>query len=127
MPHSQDPTTCFFSDRRESSPCPLPTSRRSILMLSSHLCLCIAKGLFQSVFPTKTLYTPFLFPICATCPTFLILRNLITRIIFGEHYRSLSFSLCNFLHSPVTSSHLCLNILLNTLFSTPPAYFRPSM
>ena len=96
---------------------PLPTSRRTTLILSSHLCLCIACGLFQSVFSTKTSYTPFLFPICATCPTFLILRNLITRIIFGEHYRSLSSSLCNFLHSPATSSHLIPNILLNTLFS----------
>ena len=32
-------------------------------------------------------------------------------------YRSLSFSLCSFLHSPVTSSLLGPNILLNTLFS----------
>ena len=35
----------------------------------------------------------------------------------GEQYRSLSSSLCNFLHSPVTSSHLGPNILLNNLFS----------
>jgi hypothetical protein len=27
---------------------------------------------------------------------------LITQIIFGEKYRSLSSSLCSFLHSPVT-------------------------
>ena len=32
-------------------------------------------------------------PICATCSARLILRGLITRIIFGEVYRSLSFSL----------------------------------
>ena len=38
-------------------------------------------------------------------------------IIFGEQYRSLSSSLPNFLHSPVTSSHLGPNIPLNTLFS----------
>jgi hypothetical protein len=29
---------------------------------------------------------------------------LITRIIFGDEYRSLSSSLCSFLHSPVASS-----------------------
>ena len=114
LPHLQDSTTCLFSARRESSPCPLPTSWRSILILSSHLCLWIASGLFHSIFCTKTYYTPFLFPICATRPTFLILLHLITRIIFGEHYRSLSCSLCN---SPLTSSHLGPNILLNVLFS----------
>src|SRR5215510_9554704 len=37
------------------------------------------------------------------------------RITFGE-YRSFSSSLCNFLHSPVTSSLLGPNALLNTLF-----------
>jgi hypothetical protein len=42
---------------------------------------------------------------------------LITRTTFGEQYRSLSLSLCSFLHSPVTSSPLGPNILLNTLFS----------
>jgi hypothetical protein len=42
---------------------------------------------------------------------------LITRTILGEQYRSLSSSLCSFLHSPVTSSLLGPNILLSTLFS----------
>ena len=37
--------------------------------------------------------------------------------VLGEEYRSSSSSLCSFLHSPVTSSHLGPNILLNTLFS----------
>jgi len=35
----------------------------------------------------------------------------------GEEYRSLSSSLCSFLHSLVTSSLLGPNILLYTLFS----------
>jgi len=35
----------------------------------------------------------------------------------GEKYRSLSSSLCSFLHSPVTSSLLGPNILLSILFS----------
>ena len=43
-------------------------------------------------------------PIHATCPTHLILLDFITRTVFGEQYRSLSSSLCSFLHSPVTSS-----------------------
>ena len=41
----------------------------------------------------------------------------ITRTIFGEQYKSLSSSLCSFLHSRVISSLLDPNILLNTLFS----------
>jgi hypothetical protein len=35
----------------------------------------------------------------------------------GEEYRLFNPSLWNFLHFPVTSSHLGPNILLNTLFS----------
>ena len=37
--------------------------------------------------------------------------------VFGEEYRSLSSSLCSFLHSPVTLFLLVLNTLLSTPFS----------
>jgi len=54
-------------------------------------------------------------PLRATCPAHLILLDFVTRKILGKQYRSLSFSLSSFLHSPVTSTLLGANILLSTL------------
>ena len=98
--HSQVPATCPQPEPAWSSPYPPhPTSRRSILILSSHLRLGLPSGLFPSRFSPKTLYTPHLSPICATCPDQLILLDFITLTLLGEQYRSLSSSLCSFLHS----------------------------
>ena len=96
---------------------PHPTSWRSILILSTHLRLGLPSGIFPSGFPTKTLYTSLSSPIRSTCPAHLILLDFISRTILGEDYKSFSSSLCNLLHSPVTSSLLGPNILLNTMFS----------
>jgi hypothetical protein len=104
---------------------PHPTSWRSILIWSSHLRLGLPSGLFPSDFPTKTLYTPLLSLIRATCTDHLILLDLITRTKLGDEYRPLSSSLYSFHNSPVTPSLLGPNILLNTLFSNTLSLRNP--
>ena len=76
-----------------------PTSWRPILTLLSLL----PRAFFPKGLPIKTLYAPLMSTLSATSPTNVILLDLITRIRFGEEYRSLSFSF-QFL---VTSSLFC--------------------
>jgi len=68
-------------------------------------------------FPHQNLVHGSPFAIRATCSTRLNLLDFITRTIVSGKRRSLSYSLCSFLKSPVTSSLVDPNILLNTLFS----------
>ena len=73
-------------------PVHIPTSH----YLKTHLNIILSStpglpsGLFPPGFPTKTLYTPPLSPIRATCPAHLIILDFITRTILCEQYRSLS-------------------------------------
>ena len=88
-----------------------------ILILSVHVHLVLPIGLFPSRLLTKNPYAPLLFPMRATWPAYFILIDFITRIVFGEKYRSLSSSLCSFLHSTVTSPLSGPNTFLSSLFS----------
>ena len=96
---------------------PHSTSLRSSLIWTSHLRLGLPSGLLPSGFPIKTLYTTLFSPIRATCPAYLILHECTTRTKLSEQYRSLNSSLYSLIHSPVTTSLLGPNNLLNTLLS----------
>ena len=76
---------------------------QSILILCFHLRLGFSNWSLSLRFPTKTLHARLLSPMRATFPPPLILLDLITRIIFGEQYRSLSSSLCSLFQSALTS------------------------
>ena len=79
-----------------------PTSWRSTLILSSHLCLGLPSALFPSAFPTKTLYTPLLSLKHSTRPP---------HSSWFDHTNSIGWgvqnsSLCSFLHSRWTFSYV---------------------
>jgi hypothetical protein len=116
LPHSQVPATCPYSEPDQSSSC-CPLSH----FLKIHLNIILP---LTPRFPkwTLSLVFPHLNPLCtspvirATCPTHLILLDLIPPI-YDEEYRSLSSSLCSYLHSHLISSLLSPTILLCSLFS----------
>jgi hypothetical protein len=67
-----------------------------------------------SGFHTITFYTFILSPIHATCPTYIILLNIIIIIILLDEYKPLSYSLSSFIQSPVTFSLCSPNVPLST-------------
>jgi len=114
--HSQEPAF-LYPEQDEASPYPRPPSPshfKSILILSFHLGL--PSGLLTPDLPTKILYAPVLSPICATCH---ILHSSLfdnsNNILCGVQI--IKLLIMQFDHSPVNSSLLGPNILLNTLFS----------
>jgi hypothetical protein len=114
LPHSHEPASCLNSEPDQSGPC-TPSHLRSILILSSHLCLGLPSGLSPLGFPTKTLHAPL--PHTRYMATHLILLDLITQILFSEEYRSLSSSLRCLFYYPVISALLVPHTFLSTLFS----------
>ena len=124
---SEVPATSLYSEPDQSSPCP------SSHFLKIHLNMILRSAPASSDwslslrFPHQNpVYTSSLL-IRATSTARLIRLDLINRIIFGEENRSLSSSLCSFLHSPVSSSLLRPNILLSTPFLNTLSLHSSSM
>ena len=117
------PATCTYHEPDQSSPCPPPISlSEDPSEYDTRIC---ARVLQVVSFPHVS--PPILSTVGSICPAHLILLDLFTRIIFGEDYRSLSSSLCCFLHYPITLPLLGPNSFLSTLFSnTLNRYERPS-
>jgi hypothetical protein len=89
LPHSQQPSTFPYPEPDRSSPCHThPTSRRSILILSSLLPLGLPGGVLFSGFVIETLYKPLLFRLCATCPAHLSVLDHLNDMISDDEYRA---------------------------------------
>ena len=98
LPHLQVPAICPYIEPDQSNPSPSLYFLKSILILTSQVCLGILSDLFPSGFPTKTCIHPSS-PICVPhAQPITIFPYWITRIKSGEDCRSLSSSLCSLLH-----------------------------
>ena len=115
LPHSQVPANCPYPEPDRSSPhTHFPKIHHNIILPSTPGSPQWSPSLrFPHQNPVHT--SPL--PHTRYMPDHLILLDFVTRTILGEEYRSLSSSLCSFLHSPVTSSLVGPNILLSILFS----------
>ena len=76
--HSQEPAICPYPEPDQSSPCPHPISRISILILSSHLRLVIQVVSVPQVFPPKPRHLSFIRP---TSPITLLLLLLVVVVV----------------------------------------------
>ena len=90
-------------------------SLRSIIILSSHLCLDLPKNVFPVILPVRIWKHSYLLPFWLHDLSILIL----SLTILDERYKLRSSSLWSFLHSPFSSclgSNICFRILFsNTL------------
>ena len=116
-PHSQVPATCLYPEPARSSPyphIPLPEDPAKFILPST---LRTSKWFLSLRFPHQNpVYaSTFSHTLYVSRPSHSSRFDHPT--ILGDQYRSLSSLLRSFFHSPVTSSLLGPNILLNTLFT----------
>ena len=103
-PYSQVSAICPYHE-------PTPSSPHNPLFLKIHINIILPstsgspQWSLSIRFPHQNLVHTS--PLPHTCPAHLILLDFTTRTILGKDYRSLSSSLCNFLHSGVKISFPC--------------------
>ena len=111
LPHSQVPDTCPYPEPSRSIPYPhIPLLEEPSTFGSPKRSLSFRFHHQNPVYTSPLTHTRYM-PRPSHSSRFYHPNNL------GKEYRSLSSSLCSLLHSPVTSSLLGPNILINTLFS----------
>ena len=114
VPHSQQAATCPYLNPARSS----YASPSHVLQINFNIIIVSmprSSKWSPSIRSTHQNTVSLPYPIQATRSDSFIHRDSNTRIIFYDQYRSQSSSLCSLLHSPVTSSFVRPNILLNTL------------
>ena len=125
LPHSQLPSACPFPEPSQYSPCtPFPLLKFNFNIIPSSI-PGSSKWSISLTLPQQYYICTSPPPIRAKWPAQFLLLDLITRKIFGDIYRTLSSSLCSFLHLAVTSNLLEQNTLPSPLFSNTLKHVPP--
>ena len=126
-PYSQQPYTCPYPKPRRYSPCPQPTSRISILILSSHLRLFFQVAFFPKVLSLKPCIH------LSSPPHVLYVLPISVFLIWSSEWylvRSTEHKVPHYVvfSTPLSPRHSYAQISSSAPYSlTPSAYVSPSM